>query len=152
VGDDATDRQYRSILHFDTSALPDNAVVVGVTIRIRRQAVAGTNPFTTHGLIRVDVKTGAYHNNPVLERLDFHAVGSRGNVGRFIKTPVDGWYRAPLRAPSYGLISLTGSTQFRLRFAADDNDDAGADYLAFFSGNATVAGKRPVLQITYYTP
>jgi len=27
VGDDASKKQYRSILYFDTSALPDNAVI-----------------------------------------------------------------------------------------------------------------------------
>ena len=57
-------------------------------------------------------------------------------MGRFIKTPAEGWYRAPLRAPSYPLINLTGTTQFRLRFATDDNDDMGADYLSFYTGNA----------------
>ncbi len=53
----------------------------------------------------MDLKTGAYHEHPALENLDFHAVGSRGNVGRFIKTPSSGWYRAPLRAPSYALVT-----------------------------------------------
>ncbi|MFH1331652.1 MAG: clostripain-related cysteine peptidase, partial [Actinomycetota bacterium] len=51
LGDDASDRQYRSILHFDTSTLPDNAVVTGVTIKIRRSGITGTNPFLTHGLL-----------------------------------------------------------------------------------------------------
>jgi hypothetical protein len=43
LGDDGLDRQYRSILDFDTSTLPDDAVVVGVTIRVKRQGIDGTN-------------------------------------------------------------------------------------------------------------
>lgn len=152
LGDDSLDRQYRSILDFDTSSLPDGAVVVGVTLRIKRQAISGTNPFTTHGYLTVDQKTGFYHENSALEKFDFHAVGSRGNVGRFIKTPALGWYRAPLRAPSYALVNLAGHTQFRLRFAVDDNDDFGDDYLAFFTGNAPVEADRPELIVSYYVP
>ncbi|MFH1331347.1 MAG: ExeM/NucH family extracellular endonuclease [Actinomycetota bacterium] len=148
VGDDASDRQYRSILDFDTTALPNNAVITGVTLRIRRSGITGTNPFTTHGLLKVDMKAGAYHDNPVLEHFDFHAVGTRGNVGRFIKTPDDRWYRAPLRT-TY-LVNRIGHTQFRLRFALDDNDDGGADYMEFFTGNAPIVADRPELVITYY--
>jgi len=151
MGDDDADRQWRSILHFDTAALPDNAVITGVTIRIKKQSIVGSNPFTTHGLLKVDMETGAYHDDPALERLDFHAVGSRGNVGRFIKTPAEGWYRAPLRAPSYPLVNLTGSTQFRLRFAIDDDDDGIADYLNFYTGNAPL-DSQPQLVVDYYVP
>jgi streptogramin lyase len=152
LGDDAADRQYRSILDFDTSLLPDDAVVVGVTLKIKKQAIVGTNPLTTHGFLTVDQKTGYYHDNPVLERLDFHAIGSRGNVGRFIKTPADRWYRAPLREPSYSLINLTGHTQFRLRFYTDDNDNLTADYVSFYTGNIPIEDDRPELIITYYVP
>jgi putative hemolysin len=56
VGDDASDRQYRSILSFDTSGLPDDAVITGVTLRIKRQSITGTNPFDTHGLLKVDMR------------------------------------------------------------------------------------------------
>jgi len=152
VGDDASDRQWRSLLHFDTSSLPDDAVIVGATLRIKRQAIVGTSPFATHGFLIVDMKAGAYRDNPALEKLDFHAVGSRGNVGRFIKTPAEGWYRAPLRPVSYPLVNLTGTTQFRLRFEIDDDDDLGADYLSFYSGNAPTEADRPELIITYYVP
>jgi hypothetical protein len=152
VGDDGSDRQYRTILHFDTGSLPDNAVVVEATLKIRREDLAGADPFRTHGLLVVDVQVGAYHDDPVLERFDFHAVGSRGNVGRFIRTPADGWYRAPLRSPAWGLVNLTGTTQFRLRFQLDDDDDMTADYLALYAGDASSDADRPQLVITYYLP
>jgi hypothetical protein len=152
LGDDDSDRQYRSILHFDTATLPDNAVVVGVTLRVKRQGITGTSPFGAHGLLKVDLQAGAYHEVAALEKYDFQAIGTRGNVGRFIKTPSEGWYRAPLRAVSYPLINLTGTTQFRLRFDLDHDDDLSADFLRFYSGDAIVEADRPELTITYYVP
>lgn len=152
LGDDDSDRQYRSILAFDTSTLPDNAVITSATIRIRRSGVTGTNPISSHGLLKIDMQAGYYHDSPLLERFDFHAVGSRGNVGRFIKTADDRWYRAPLRAPAWPLINRTGHTQFRLRFEIDDNDDTAADILNIYSGNYPTVGDRPELIITYYVP
>jgi hypothetical protein len=150
VGDDDANRQWRSLLHFNTAALPDDAVITGVTVRIKKEGMVGTNPFNTHGYLVVDIKSGAYRDNPALEKFDFHAVGSRGNVGRFIKTPSAGWYRAPLRAASYPLVNLTGTTQFRLRFATDDDNDGTADYLNFYTGNYYAGA--PQLIVTYYVP
>ncbi len=54
IGDDAQDRQYRSILHFPTYYLPDNAVVTQVILLMKNQGVVGTDPFTTHGNISID--------------------------------------------------------------------------------------------------
>lgn len=152
LGDDLLDRQYRVILDFDTSSLPDDAVVVGVTLRLKRQGITGKNPILTHGYLKVDMRTGFFHDVRSLEKYDFQAPGSRGNVGRFIKVmSSDGWYRAPLQWPSYGLVNLTRVTQFRLRFDLDDNDDGGADALRVFSGDAASAD-RPQLIVEYYLP
>ena len=151
LGDNAADRQYRAILDFDTSSLPNTAIVVGATLEIRRQSATGTNPFNTHGRLKVDIVEGTYFNNPALERFDFHVSGSRGNVGRFIKAGWEGWHRAPLRAPANEWINLTGPTQMRLRFELDDNDDMSADFLSFYTGNAG-ASNRPKLTIFYYVP
>ena len=152
LGDDAYDRQYRTVLDFDTSSLPDDAVVVGVTLKIRRSGAVGTNPIRTHGKLFVGMRTGYYHNNPLLERVDFHAPSSRNNVGRFIRVGVDRWYRAPLRPVSYPLVNLTGHTQFRLYFEVDDNDDLSAEVLKFYSGDYPTAANRPELIISYYVP
>lgn len=160
LGDDGSDRRYRAVLSFDTSGLPDGAVITGVALRIRSSGVVGTNPFVIPdpsqnqglNLLKVGIKAGVCHDNPDLERFDFQAVGSRGNVGRFIKTPSDRWYRAPLRSPSYLLVNRTGDTQFRLHFAVDDaGAGKSADYLSFYTGNADPAD-RPQLIIAYYLP
>jgi alpha-tubulin suppressor-like RCC1 family protein len=152
LGDDAADRQWRAILDFDTSELPDDAVIVGVVLRIKRESITGTNPFSTHGLLLMDMKTGFFHDIQSLEKYDFQAAGSRGNVGRFVKTPDAGWYRAPLRARNYALVNLAGHTQFRLRFEIDDDDDQVADYLSFYTGNTLTVTDRPELVVTYSVP
>jgi hypothetical protein len=56
-----------------------------------------------------------------------------------------------LKAENLGFISKVGVTQFRLRFAKDDDDDLSADYIKFFSGNASDAD-RPMLIVTYFVP
>src|SRR5690606_33294618 len=81
LGDDPRDRQYVSILQFSTSSLPDNAVVTKVTLLIRSQSHTGTNPFTTHGDIAVDIRNGYFGSSGVLgvnslDRGDFSATAS----------------------------------------------------------------------------
>ena len=49
-------------------------------------------------------------------------------------------------------MNKTGTTQFRLRFLTDDNNDNAADYMKFFSGNYATASARPTLIIEYYVP
>jgi predicted extracellular nuclease len=151
VGDDAADRQYRSILDFDTAGLPDGAVIVGVTLRVKWQSSTGKNPFNTLSPLRVDVKKGPFQGNVGLEKYDFQAAASRPAAGRIVKAPEAGWYRMVLASARFGLVNLTGHTQFRLRFATDDDDDGVADYMSFFTGNAA-QGNQPELIITYYVP
>ena len=43
-------------------------------------------------------------------------------------------------------------TQFRLRFAKDDNNDNGADFLRFFSADTANMSDFPVLEVKYYIP
>ncbi len=151
LGDDAENRQFRSILSFNTSALPNNAVIVGATLRIKPQGLVGTNPFITHGGLKADIRNPFFGTSDDLVVSDFQALASRLVVGTFNATPVYTWYRANLASAGYPFISLTGATQFRLRFAIDDNNNHVADHMRFYSGNAAAA-VRPQLVITYYVP
>ena len=153
LGDDAQDRQYRSILSFNTSILPDNAVVTGIEISIRRQSILGTNPFTTHGNIKVDIRKGAFGTGIALQLGDFQAISSKASIGTILNSPdANNWYTAKLLAAACKYINPVGVTQLRLRFLTDDNNDNGADILKFYSGNTGVIGLRPILVITYYVP
>ena len=69
-------------------------------------------------------------------------------VGIFSKIPSAGWYTVNLNAAGRANINKAGTTQFRLYFSLDDNNNHLANLMRFFSGNAPFAN-RPVLVITY---
>lgn len=154
VGDSAANQQYRSILSFNTYPLPDNAVITGAMLKIKSEQFCGTNLFTTHGDLIVDIRKGAF-GIAALQISDFRASASKNNVGKFIKTAQTSgyfyWYTAALQTLSYPYINRNGVTQFRLRFSKDDNDNHKADCVNFFSGNADI-NSRPILSITYAVP
>jgi hypothetical protein len=152
LGDNVSDRQYRSILHFNTASLPDTAIIARVTLKIRKQIVTGTNPFTTHGKISIDIRKGAFSSASALQPTDFEAVANKPAVGLIADNPqAGGWYVSTLKAVAYPYINQMGITQFRLQFTLDDNDDQAADFLKFYSGNAPAAN-RPQLIVQYYIP
>lgn len=135
VGDDKSDRQYRVVLHFDTSPLPENAVILYAQLGVRRAGVVGTNPFKTHGTIKVDMKKGAFSGVDDLQLEDFQATASKSAAATFKNNPdTEGVYLAKIPSLYYKCIDRAGVTQFRLRFSKDDNDDRAADYIKFFSG------------------
>jgi hypothetical protein len=150
LGDDAANKQYRSILSFDTSSLPDDATVISVTLKFKYAGVMGTNPFSTHGRLIVDVCEGAFKDNSALQLADFSATSDKNRVLAFTNNKVNNWYAKS--SSNFEFINLGGVTQFRLRFAMDDNNDSDADYLKLYSGNATVEANRPQLVIEYYAP
>ncbi len=150
LGDDAGNRQYRGILSFDTSPLPDNAVLISVTLQFRKAGLVGTNPFPTLGNILVDVRRGAFGGASTLELADFQAAASQNAVLNYSNTPVS-WYSKGLAAANFGYIYKQGRTQFRLRFTNGDNHNLSADYLILYSGDAP-AGYRPALIIKYLVP
>jgi alpha-tubulin suppressor-like RCC1 family protein len=152
LGDDISNRQYRSILSFDTSNLPDDATITSARLKIKMQGLTGTNPFTSHGNIKVDMRKGAFAGNNALQLIDFQAAASKNAAGTIMNTPSSGWYPVTFNSSVFTYINLTGVTQFRLRFAIDDNNDNGADYLKFYSGNYSNVSLRPLLVIEYYVP
>lgn len=151
LGDDNADRQFRAILHFNTASIPDNATIVAVKLKIKRQSLVGTNPFTALGALRVDVRKPFFGAASALAAADFNAAATKNNAATFSATPVSGGkqYLATFPASSFQYVNKTGVTQFRLRFALDDNDDLGADYMQFFSGDYSVVSGRPELEIEY---
>jgi hypothetical protein len=154
LGDDAAKKQYRSILSFSTMLLPDNATITGVTLKLKKQAIAGGgNPIDIFQGLIADVQPGLF-GNTALESSDFQAKAA------FSSSPlkpvlVNGWYSLNLISAKNQINKLTsgsGRTQIRLRFKLDDNNNSIANSLSFYSGNTTLASNRPSLIITYYSP
>jgi hypothetical protein len=111
----------------------------------------GTNPFTILGGLKVDMHNPFFGANAGLVIGDFQAAAGKSAVATFGATPASNWYSALLNATGRAYVNKIGVTQFRLRFAKDDNNDNGADYMKFYSGNAGAAS-RPQLIIEYYVP
>jgi uncharacterized protein YkwD len=154
LGDNAAKKQYRGILSFNTGAsLPDNAVITGVTLKVKKSAiVGGGNPVTAFGGFIVDIKQG-FFGTALLQASDFQAAASK-SYGPFNTALVGGWYSINLTgAGSFvnKLATASGLTQIRLRFKLGDNNNTVANYLSLYSGNA-LAADRPQLVITYYVP
>jgi len=155
IGDDALDRQFRTILHFNTSRIPDTAHVTKVSLQFKRHSIIGVNPLLTHGSIWADIREGFYSNNAALVQSDFAAAPSMGFAGSFKYVPSSlayKIYRSSLKADALEYLNINGTTQFRLRFGSDDDNDNIADYWKIFCGNMPVPFNRPVLRVWYYEP
>jgi hypothetical protein len=154
LGDNAAKKQYLGILSFSTGDLPDNAIITGVTLKVMKHGVSGGgNPVAAFQGFMVDIENGFFGTTAALQTGDFQATASK-SYGPFVLAPVGGWYSIDLTdAKAYvnKLATNSGLTQIRLRFKLDDNNNAIANYLSLYSGNAPVAN-RPQLAITYYVP
>jgi hypothetical protein len=151
LGDDAANRQYRAILHFDTSSLPDMAIITSVTLRINEQGLVGKNPFSAFGGLQVGIRKPFFGTTASLQISDFQAVANASGVAIFGTIPVSNWYSANLNATGRSFVNVTGTTQIRLRFTTYTNNNNVADYMKFYSGNAAAA-LRPQLVIKYSMP
>jgi hypothetical protein len=108
----------------------------------------------TLGNLVVDIEKLAFGTNANLAKSDFEDVSGRLlSASIFDPLPsADNWFTAILSSASFPHINLIGTTQFRLSFATDDNDDLSPDYFSFFSGNDATATNRPQLTVYYYVP
>lgn len=151
LGDDASNRQYRAILSFNTASIPDTATISSVTLFMSRSTIVGTNPFNIFGKLRIDIRIGSFGTSELLEAKDFHANASATNVGNnFTNSPIQSF--TSLNASGLSKINKLGLTQLRLYFTQDDNNNLTADYQDFLSGNHGSMEVRPFLKITYTMP
>ena len=152
-GDDASNRQIRSILSFNTASLPDAAAIVLAKVQLRKQGITGDpNPFSTHGSLLADLAKPYFGAGVGLAVSDFQAAATVTAAGRLASAPAGSLYSLPLSSAGRAGINRTGTTHFRLRFTTDDDNDSLADYVSFFSGNyLTAPAYRPKL-VVYYNP
>jgi len=154
LGDDASKKQYRAILSFSTSSIPDGAVITGVTLKFRKQGVTGGgDPVAKFNGFMIDMKKGYFGTRTTLQAGDFRASASK-TYGAFKPALSGGWYSINLTSAKAYINKTSahaGLTQIRLRFKLDDNNNRVANYLRLYSGNAATSS-RPQLIVTYYMP
>jgi len=150
VGDDNKDKQYKAVVSFDTSEIPDGAIILSATLRLRRGTVSGTNPFTTHGTCWADVQTGSFSGSTALQAGDFQAAATAVQAASLTNAANNlDWSTGNLNAAGLAAINKTGTTQLRVYFNLDDNNDRNADYIGYYSGDNSTAANRPQLVVTW---
>jgi hypothetical protein len=157
LGDDALNRQYRTLLHFPTAYLPDNAVVIQADLMIKKQDEYGAT-FDTFGNLTVDIRNGlfvSYHDGGFgsLVPANFEARADAASVGGSTwNHNVTGWYWTTLSRDANPFISLNAGTQIRLGYQTATNMNGLAEYVRFYSGDHESQKDRPHLQIRYCVP
>jgi len=145
---------YRAVLSFDTSALPDAAIVTSsganlTTLRITRQSLSGS-PSALGSLV-------AYGKNGFLGaassvQTDDYAAAATGPFAQAFTIPAsnDASSTISFSASETAVVNLTGLTQFRLQFTSLNNGNTTADQLLIYSGKAT--SNQPQLTVKYTAP
>ena len=138
VGDGGVGQSYKGILSFDTSAIPDDAVINSLSLYMIRKGSNATNPFTSGaiGAATLEIKNGTFGTINI-ENSDFSATADANNAGCFQGSVTANGFalRIDLNEAGIAAINKTGNTQFRISFP---NTNASADYIDFNTGNATV--------------
>jgi hypothetical protein len=149
VGDDRKDRQFKTIISFNTSKIPPDAEILSATLKLTGKNVIGTNPFSLLGACYVDVKKGSF-NKGSLQRADFESPASASQVA-VISDPVANSMLSVgnLNVEGINTVNKGGITQLRLYFSVPSNDNGVSDSVVFYHGEAVSKTKRPKLEVTY---
>ncbi|MBN1764429.1 MAG: hypothetical protein JW860_04160 [Sedimentisphaerales bacterium] len=144
---------YRTILSFDTSEIPTDAVIESAHLELTRGVLEGTNPFTWGGQCQIDI------DNPFgdvlsLENNDWEDSATETNIAQFTGDPGSEqiMVSSDLSAAGLAAINRSGYTQFRVYFENSGNENGLVDYLGFYSGEDDDSGKNPKLYLVYYVP
>jgi hypothetical protein len=151
VGDDSLKRQYIGILDFDTSSLPDNAVITSARVQVK-VTLFSSGIYAKLGNLTADITNPYFGNSVTLQNMDF-GLRARANAGIFTKaTDINQWIALRMKSTSLFAVNPLGHTQFRLRFTLDDSNDLIKHQIGFLSGDYRVLADRPLFIITYYVP
>ncbi len=106
----------------------------------------GGNPLNTFGGFIAQIKQGVFGKS-ILELSDFQSAASAFTPA-LKPALLSGWYSLDLTSVKTK-VNTSGTTQIRLKFKLDDNNNLSANYLKLYSGNAGASA--PQLIVEYYT-
>lgn len=151
VGDSTGNERYKSVVSFDTSAIPGNATVLSAKLRIKLGAIAGS--LSGFGNFRADIVTGNFGAGAALGTDDYSGGATATAVIDTTRPATAGtWYEYALNPSGVAAVNKDGLTQLRLFLATVTDSDGAPDTLGFHSGDAAKPTDRPVLEITYSLP
>ncbi len=132
----------RSVLSFDTSQIPDDAVIGRVTLTVTRASGLGS-PWAGGNSLAIDVRTGCFGASCAIGADDYAAIASAGAVATLPQFSSGSATSTEFDAAGRAAINLAGKTQLRLRFASHP---ATNNYL-FLSATTP-----PTLHVEYSVP
>jgi hypothetical protein len=144
VGRDLGGRSYQGMLAFDTSGIPDAAVISSIKLKLKVTGIRGISPTKRGEHVMVDICRPAALALPSMQ--SHYCVSNAAVLDRI---PSAGWYFVEIRLEALQSINLEGETQFRLRL--DRLPRAKRSYLTIEGGGADQVGA-PVLVIRYSLP
>jgi hypothetical protein len=154
--DDNDNEQYKGFVSFDTSAIPANATITSVQLRLQQQDGLRGNPFGNLGNLYADIaQSGGFSGSYTLQAEDFQATSAVNNVLTLSATSGNNqWSTGLLGSTYFNLINRSGYTQFRIHFQFPDDGDGNEDQFRFDSSNAGSNNQPPApeLIITYTLP
>jgi hypothetical protein len=93
-------------------------------------------------------KGGTFEN--ALQASDFEAAATAtGAASLTAPASNDDWSEGVLNGSGLAAINGSGTTQFRVYFQVDDNDDGGDDHMGYYSGDHNSSSNHPQLVVTY---
>jgi uncharacterized lipoprotein YddW (UPF0748 family) len=151
VGDDSSRRQFKGVLSFDTSPIPDGATIQKVSLKLTQYSINGGDPWAVLGTLNIDIKSPNFGAAAALATDDFAAAAGAASVGTVAKPSGNNvTVTSAVNSTGVFLVSKTGKTQFRVQFTIDDDNDSVNDYVNFYSGDySTNTTYRPKLEIEY---
>ena len=150
VGDTNADEQYKNIVSFNTSSIPDTATITAATLRLRARRDLRHHPVHHPRPLR------GGHLDRRLRRLDglrHHRLAGGGDGHQRGDDVDSGQQRLGLDRHALGRRTR-GNQQdrhhpARVYCTLDDNDDLAFDYIGFYAGENATAANKPQLTVTY---
>ena len=149
VGKGLGGKQYRSILAFDTSGLPEQATITSVKLKLKMTGITGFNFANHQNKLVLDLCTSrgqeaARHLTIELS----NGLACIDDVGNFEENSNDGWYTVDLHQDAIHSFDLRGITRFRLRISNVENMRTERVYTLFDRG-VSDPSNGPVLLVRY---
>ncbi len=164
VGDDNTNKLFRSLLSFDTDSIPAGSTIVEAFLDLTPGTVIGLNPPPSDTNLLAFVSNTPFgstlssNGNPLVESADFEAAGSTATSGGTLalSTLPGGNYVVPLNSTGMSQIRFGVApgpavrTQVKLVLRGSWANNNANDVIPFWSGDAATQSQRPHLVVKYY--
>ena len=153
LGDHSENKGYRSVVSFDTSFIPDDAIILSGRLQLTRGLWSGQDPFSWASSCLIDVANPWFGGSEALNEEDWHVPPDAVAVASFAADPGlnNSMLSSEFGAEGLNNINIEGITQMRIYFETPIWFNSISDYLGFYSAETGTAEHKPQLIVTYAT-